>query len=192
MADPHVDPERFPSALQAALIVGFLFVSEFLVGMVLYGARDTLDLSGDDTSALVTLLGNALVFVWILRLKGLGYRELFHPARRQESHPGTDLPTLLRGFGSASCEKCAGFDLVEGPVDSDILPGLRDPGPGIRGSGQTHGLGQSSVDLSVLERRKGSGVTCIRLGRGPIGPANLDQGAEFTLELRPVAFVGRR
>jgi membrane protease YdiL (CAAX protease family) len=81
MADPRTDPERFPSVLQAALIVAFLFAAEFLVGELLYGARDTLDLTGDDTSALVTLLGNALVFVWVLRLKGLGYRELFHPAR---------------------------------------------------------------------------------------------------------------
>jgi len=77
-------------------------------------------------------------------------------------------------------------------MDSDILPGLRDPWPGIRGSGQTHGLGQSPVDFSILERRKGSGVARVRLGRRPVGPANLDQGAEFTLELRPIAFVGRR
>ena len=76
-------------------------------------------------------------------------------------------------------------------MDSDILPGLRDPGPGIRGSWQAHGLGQSPVDLSVLERRKGSTVARIRLGRRPVGPANLDQGAELTLELRPIAFVGR-
>jgi membrane protease YdiL (CAAX protease family) len=80
MAEPHADAERFPSAPQAALIVGGLFAAEFAVGALFYGARDVLELSGDDTSALVMLLGNALVFVWILRLKGLGYRELFHPA----------------------------------------------------------------------------------------------------------------
>jgi hypothetical protein len=75
------EAERFPSGLQAAFIVLGLFVAEMLVDAVLYDSRGLLGLGPDDASALVTLLGNAIVFVIVLQHKRIGYRQLFQPGR---------------------------------------------------------------------------------------------------------------
>ena len=75
------EAERFPSGLQAGLIVMGLFLAEMLVDAALYDSRGLLGLGPDDASALVMLLGNAIVFVVVLHFKRIGYRQLFQPGR---------------------------------------------------------------------------------------------------------------
>lgn len=73
--------ESFPSVRQALLLVLALFLAEYLVGAALYDARRTLALTREELGALVTLLGNGMLFAVLLHAKALSYRALFHPSR---------------------------------------------------------------------------------------------------------------
>lgn len=73
--------ESFPSATQALLLVLALFMAERVVGAALYDVRRTLALNREELGALVTLLGNGMLFALLLHAKGLSYPALFHPSR---------------------------------------------------------------------------------------------------------------
>lgn len=70
----------FPSGIQALLLIVALFALELLVGSVLRAAQDALGLTDSQTWALSSLIANGCVFATVMQLKGLTYRELFHPA----------------------------------------------------------------------------------------------------------------
>ena len=72
--------ESFPSIPQALLLVLSVFLVEYVVGLALYDARRSLALSQAELAALVTLLGNGVVFATLLHAKEMPYRDLFHPS----------------------------------------------------------------------------------------------------------------
>jgi uncharacterized protein len=73
--------ESFPSVAQAAalLLVGFLF--QYLVYAALYDARETLDLSPSELTALVMLLANGVLLAFVTHYRGMTYRDLLHPSK---------------------------------------------------------------------------------------------------------------
>lgn len=77
--DP-VKNESFPSVAQALLLVLALFLGEYVLGAALHDLRRMLALSREEISALVTLLGNGVLFSVLLYAKALPYRALFHPS----------------------------------------------------------------------------------------------------------------
>ncbi len=72
--------QDFPSALQALLLVVALFVVEFIVDVLLRDAQGVLDLTDSQCWALEAVIANGCVFATVMQIKGLTYRELFHPA----------------------------------------------------------------------------------------------------------------
>lgn len=72
--------QDFPSALQALLLVIALFVVELVVGTALNAAQGLLALTEPQRWALGALIANGCVFATVMQMKGLTYRELFHPA----------------------------------------------------------------------------------------------------------------
>ena len=71
---------KFPSALQALLLIAALFAVELVVGSLLHGAQGVLDLTASQSWALGSLIANGCVFATVMQWQGLTYRELFHPA----------------------------------------------------------------------------------------------------------------
>jgi membrane protease YdiL (CAAX protease family) len=70
----------FPSALQALLLIGALFVAEYVVGAILHAAQGALGLTTPQAWALDALIANGCVFATVMQYRGLTYRQLFHPA----------------------------------------------------------------------------------------------------------------
>jgi membrane protease YdiL (CAAX protease family) len=73
--------DRYPSAWQAFGLVLALFLAEVLASVLLVGLRKTLSLSRSELDVFATLLGNAMVFTYLVQKKGLSYRALFHASR---------------------------------------------------------------------------------------------------------------
>jgi membrane protease YdiL (CAAX protease family) len=71
---------RFPSALQALLLIVALFVAEYVVGALLHDAQGALGLTTPQAWALDALIANGCVFATVMQYRGLTYRQLFHPA----------------------------------------------------------------------------------------------------------------
>ena len=72
--------EKFPSALQALLLIAALFAVELVVGVLLHDAQGLLNLTSSQAWALGSLIANGCVFATVMQYKGLTYRALFHPA----------------------------------------------------------------------------------------------------------------
>jgi membrane protease YdiL (CAAX protease family) len=72
--------DNFPSGFQAFLLVVALFLCEVLVGALLGDMQGMLQLALPELAALVVLLGNGLIFIFVMHFKGLSYRDLFHPS----------------------------------------------------------------------------------------------------------------
>ena len=72
--------EKFPSAVQALLLLVALFAVEVVVGTVLHDLQGVLQLTEPQSWALNSLISNGCVFATVMQLQGLSYRELFHPA----------------------------------------------------------------------------------------------------------------
>lgn len=72
--------EGFPTGRQAIAIVLALFLANYIVGAGLFDARHALELDDDAVSALTMLLANGIVFSVVMQVKGLGFRNLLHPA----------------------------------------------------------------------------------------------------------------
>jgi membrane protease YdiL (CAAX protease family) len=72
--------EKFPSAIQALLLVLALFAVELVVGALLHDAQGLLSLTSSQAWALGSLIANGCVFATVMQYKGLTYRALFHPA----------------------------------------------------------------------------------------------------------------
>jgi len=72
--------QDFPSALQALLLVVALFVFEWILDAVLRDAQGLLALTDSQRWALEAVIANGCVFATVMQIKGLTYRELFHPA----------------------------------------------------------------------------------------------------------------
>ena len=72
--------QDFPSALQAVLLVVALNVVEVIVDLVLQHAQGVLALTDSQRWALDAVIANGCVFATVMQIKGLTYRELFHPA----------------------------------------------------------------------------------------------------------------
>lgn len=75
------NPNTFPTAPQAMMLVLAGFLVRYLVGAALYDARRLLDLSDAQGDALATLLSNGLVFVVVMHHCRMTYGDLFHPGR---------------------------------------------------------------------------------------------------------------
>lgn len=73
--------ERFPSGLQACLLILALVLTEYLIGTALYDMQSWLQLSPNQRDALVALLANGCIFSAVMHAKQLSYRTLFHEAR---------------------------------------------------------------------------------------------------------------
>lgn len=73
--------DNFPNGFQAFLLVVALFLCEVLVGALLTDMQGLLQLGLPELSALVVVLGNGLIFVFVMHFKGLTYRNLFHPSK---------------------------------------------------------------------------------------------------------------
>jgi hypothetical protein len=69
-----------PSAWQAFLLVLALFVAEVLASVLLVGLRRTLSLSRSELDVFATLLGNAMVFTYLVQKRGDAVSR-HHPAR---------------------------------------------------------------------------------------------------------------
>src|SRR5205085_10967706 len=72
--------EDVPSGLQAFFLVLALFLAEMFVGAALHDAQGWLDLTPPQVDAMVSVLGNGCLFAFVMHIKGLTYRELFHPS----------------------------------------------------------------------------------------------------------------
>ena len=68
----------FPNGLEAVWLVIAMMMAEWLVCAALHDMRGVLSLAPDEVSALIMVLGNAIVFTGLMHYKGLGYRSLFH------------------------------------------------------------------------------------------------------------------
>ncbi|WP_377155708.1 lysostaphin resistance A-like protein [Roseateles sp. UC29_93] len=69
----------FPSALQAGLLLLATLVLQQLVGAALYDFRETLGLSLEQMTVLVTVLADGIVIAVAMQMQGVGYREVVHP-----------------------------------------------------------------------------------------------------------------
>ena len=72
--------QNFPNAWQAFLLIIALFIAEILAGLLLHAAAASLAIDVAAQSALASVLGSGLVFVWLLHFKKLSYAQLFHPS----------------------------------------------------------------------------------------------------------------
>ena len=70
--------DTFPNAVEAVVLVGALFLAEYVVARLLYDMQGVLEMDYRDLGALIMVLGNGCVFTILMHYKGLGYRELFH------------------------------------------------------------------------------------------------------------------
>ena len=77
MTEPN---DRFPSAVQALLLIVALFAVELVVGALLHDAQGLLNVTSSQAWALDSLIANGCVFATVMQYKGLTYRGLFHPA----------------------------------------------------------------------------------------------------------------
>ena len=74
--------ERFPSALQALLLVLALFLAEYAWGALLYDARHALGLEElEQVWALAILLSYGTLLTLAMHFLKLGHRQLFHPSQ---------------------------------------------------------------------------------------------------------------
>jgi uncharacterized protein len=73
--------DNFPNGYQAFLLVVALFLSEVLVGALLIDMQGILQLGRPELAALIVLLANGLIFVFVMHFKGLTYRNLFHSSK---------------------------------------------------------------------------------------------------------------
>jgi membrane protease YdiL (CAAX protease family) len=73
--------ETFPNALEAFFLIVALFAIEYFVYAVFYDFRKLLGIHPRDVGAMVTLLGNAVLFSALLAYKRLTYTSLFHSSK---------------------------------------------------------------------------------------------------------------
>lgn len=57
-----------------------LLLVQYVVGAALHDSRHLLGMAPDQRDALVTLLGNGVIFVVLMQAKGMSYRNLLHPS----------------------------------------------------------------------------------------------------------------
>ncbi|NML43531.1 CPBP family intramembrane metalloprotease [Ramlibacter sp. G-1-2-2] len=76
---PH--NEQFPSVAQAALLLLANFLLEYIIGVLFYDFRGTVGVTSAQAQALVVLLANGIVLVSVMHYRGMGYRDLVHPAK---------------------------------------------------------------------------------------------------------------
>src|ERR1044072_7567316 len=81
----------FPSGLEAVFLVIALFVAEYLVAVVFRDLRSFSGINTRNIDGVVALLGNGILFSWLLHHKRMSYRSLFHPSRNSV---GATLGTL--------------------------------------------------------------------------------------------------
>jgi len=72
--------DHFPNGFQAFLLVVALFLCEVLAGALLGDMQGLLQLGMPELAALIVLLANGMIFVFVMHFKGLDYRDLFHPS----------------------------------------------------------------------------------------------------------------
>ena len=70
--------ENFPNGGEASLLVVMLFIAEYLVNAAAYDSRRFLSMDPQDIGGIVMVLGNGLIFTFLMHYKSLSYRELFH------------------------------------------------------------------------------------------------------------------
>jgi uncharacterized protein len=89
--------EQFPNAFQATLLIGLLFLLELLAWVAIVDAGAFSQVSDSDVSAFVVVVGNGMLFVWLMAYKRINYRSLFHPSRSSVASTliTVTVPTLM-------------------------------------------------------------------------------------------------
>ena len=80
-----------------------------------------------------------------------------------------------------------GFNLVERPMGGDVTPRLGDPGGRIGCAGKTHRLGQGLVDLARVQPLQRAAVARAGVRGRAVGTMDLDQLAEWGIELKDLS-----
>lgn len=70
--------ENFPNGVEAFLLFVALFVAEYVVGLAMFDLRGVHGMDLKDVDGLVALVGNGIIFTFVMEYKKLTYRELFH------------------------------------------------------------------------------------------------------------------
>src|SRR3954462_15354243 len=83
--------DNFPSGLEAVFLVIALFVAEYLVAAAFRDLRSFSGVNPRDIDGVVALLGNGILFSWLLHYKRMSHASLFHPSRNSV---GATLATL--------------------------------------------------------------------------------------------------
>jgi uncharacterized protein len=106
--------EQFPNAFQATLLVGLLFLLELLAWVAIVDAGAFSQVSPSDLSAFVVVVGNGMLFIWLMAYKRINYRSLFHPSRSSVASTLITLtvPTLMI---------VPGLVLIAGTVNSVVM-----------------------------------------------------------------------
>lgn len=87
--------EAFPSAAEAVFLVIALFLAEYLVGGLLYDARQWLGLEPRALAALTVLLANGAVLTLAMRLASVDYPALFHDGPSSVAATALLLPLVV-------------------------------------------------------------------------------------------------
>jgi len=89
--------ERFPNAFQALLLVGLLFLLELIAWVAIDEAGAFTQVSSMDLSAFIVVVGNGMLFIWLMAYKHINYRSLFHPSRNAVASTllTVTVPTLM-------------------------------------------------------------------------------------------------
>jgi membrane protease YdiL (CAAX protease family) len=77
---PEETHATFPNKFEAFYIVAVLIAVEFLLAVALSDSALLNDVDWQGASGFVTVVGNGLVFIFLLTYKRMSYRSLFHPA----------------------------------------------------------------------------------------------------------------
>ena len=114
--------EKFPSAVQALLLILALFAVELVVSALLHDAQGVLNLTSSQTWALDSLIANGCVFATVMQYQGLTYRGLFHPAGTSMRNTAITLvpwvlmlvPALVLGISALVTIETNAFPLSDG------------------------------------------------------------------------------
>jgi membrane protease YdiL (CAAX protease family) len=71
----------FPNKFEAFYLVAVLIALEILLSYALLDSALLADVDWQGTSGFITVVGNGLLFVFLLSYKKMSYRSLFHPAK---------------------------------------------------------------------------------------------------------------
>jgi membrane protease YdiL (CAAX protease family) len=90
--DKSESHENFPNAFEALFLIVVLFAIEYVLVGAFYDLRNVSGIHPRDISGVITLLGNGILFSFVLKYKRLSYASLFHSSKNSVT---ATLATLL-------------------------------------------------------------------------------------------------